>query len=108
MITEAKVKKIVEDGIQAAIPGIIEAMQPAQQVQNEWNDQTVTPDPYLDSCYRAKAKIMEEIATTGKAKTVYVRGQRGTVEVNQSKVALNMIDDQIQQWKDRKTHTPVR
>ena len=67
---------------------------------------TLTPDPYLNSCYDAKAAVMKRVSTHG-VEFVYVRGPRGLTEVNKSKAALNLIDDQIQDWKDKKTHRKV-
>ena len=110
MITEAKVKKIVDQAITAAVPQIIEAMQPAQQapaIQVQDNPTIVYTDDYLKTCLDAKAEIMKGVALTGKCDIVYARSNRGTTEVNQTKDALNLIDDQIAEWRDRKTHRKV-
>ena len=69
---------------------------------------TTYADPYIKSCLDAKAKIMDSIASTGRVDTVFVRGSRGITEVNRTKEALNMIDDQIADWKDRKTHRKMQ
>ena len=41
-------------------------------------------------------------------KTRILVGRYGATEINDTKVALNMLDDQIKDYKDRKTHTKVR
>ena len=36
-----------------------------------------------------------------------VRGKNGVTEINKTKVDLNMINDEIQEWRDRKTHRKI-
>lgn len=66
-----------------------------------------TPDKYLETLLTAKEAIIKRMIDNG-PDVVYVRGRRGVTSVNRTLEALNMVDDQIKDWKNRKTHTPVR
>jgi hypothetical protein len=60
-------------------------------------------DPFIKECLEAKSKIMKDMANSG-PKIKYIRGQRGVTEVNETLIQLNMIDNQMKDWVDRKTH----
>tara|TARA_Y100001963_G_C6530070_1_gene330667 strand:- start:142 stop:462 length:321 start_codon:yes stop_codon:yes gene_type:complete len=98
------------DQIGTMINGAIgQATQEVKEVQAEPKDQpkVIVPDAYLQSLLDAKKAVIDKVVKNG-ADIVYVRGRRGTVEVNRTKDTLNMLDDQINDWKDRKTHKPVK
>ena len=67
----------------------------------------ITPDSYLEVLQNAKAKVITNMIENG-PDIVYVRGRRGVVEHNRTKDTLNMLDDQINDWKDRKTHRAIK
>ena len=77
MITEAKVKKIVDQAITAAVPQIIEAMQPAQQVNTAVDDDEISMDPCYQDTIAAKRAIMNRIAKGERSRTT-VRNSNGS------------------------------
>ena len=110
-------KEWIASSIQSSIKAIVIPAQQAAPVEvdveethvNEVTGSVEYTDPYLRSLHEAKAKIINGMATNGGVcKTRIVVGRYGATEINDTKVALNMLDDQIKDYKDRKTHTKVR
>ena len=69
-------------------------------------DKVQYSDPYLQQLFETKAAIVKKIGTGG-SNIVMVRGKNGVTEINKTKVDLNMINDEIQEWRDRKTHRKI-
>ena len=110
-------KAWIADSIKASVEAIVLPKVQAAPVEvdveettvNQVSGKTEYTDPYLRSLHEAKAKIIDSVAANGGlCKTRIVVGRYGATEINDTKVALNMLDDQIKDYKDRKTHTKVR
>ena len=99
-LTEAAVKQIVTDVI---------ATQATSEEPVETKQATVTSgevlyaDPYLQGLMEKKLEIMQEPLDIR-----MVRSKSGVTEVNYTKMRINMINDEINDWRDRKTHNKVR
>jgi hypothetical protein len=107
----------IADSIKASIDAIVLPKVEASPVEvdveettvNEVTGKTEYTDPVLRSLHEAKGKIIDNLAANGGiCKTRIVVGRYGATEINDTKVALNMLDDQIKDYKDRKTHTKMR
>ena len=59
-------------------------------------------DPFIKACEERKIKII-----TAGLNTVCVKGSRGVTEINRTEVELNMIDDQIKNRKNYRTHRKI-
>ena len=82
---EQKLDKVVTL-LQATVTPTVEEAKPTA------SQEVLYADPYLESLMNKKI----------------VRTKSGVTEVNYTKLHLNMIDDQINDWRDRKTHNKVR
>ena len=79
-------------------------LKPTPKLDNTTTDGEVQyTDPYLQQLFEAKTAIIKKLASGG-SNIVMVRGKNGVTEINKTKVDLNMINDEIQDWRDRKTH----
>ena len=76
-------------------------------VQDTRHGQSEPPDPYLAKLNEARGAILDKMVQNGGPILRYVVGRRGTTEVNETKLALNMIQDQVKDWIDKKTHNKV-
>lgn len=99
-----KLSKADLSSIATTVAGIMKAQQPA--VDTTTNTKVEYSDPYLQDLFEAKTAIIKKLAAGG-ANIVMVRGKMGVTEVNKTKVELNMINDEINEWRDRKTHRRV-
>ena len=112
-------KDWIANSIKASVDAIVVPLQKhAAPVDTTDDEETVTnqvtgkveyADPYLQKLHEGKAKVIDSVAANGGiCRTRIVVGRYGATEINDTKVTLNMFDDQIKDYKDRKTHTKVR
>ena len=100
MITEAKVKKIVEDGIQAAIPGIIEAMRPAQQVSTAVDEHDeISMDPCYQDTIAAKRAIMNRIAKGERSRTTMRNSNGGGYVIDNNLKDLDTVNRELKSMR---------
>ena len=93
---EQKLDKVVTLLEATVTPAVEEAKPTASQ-------EVLYADPYLESLMNRKMEIINKPLDIR-----LVRTKSGITEVNYTKLHLNMIDDQINDWRDRKTHNKVR
>ena len=103
MLSPEELAQVTEAVMGAIGTNVVE--KPVIQTNSQAN--VIVPDEYLQALIDAKKAGIDNVVKNG-ADIVYVRGRRGTVEDNRTKDTLNMLDDQINEWRDKRTHRPVK
>ena len=82
---------------------VAKILKPTPTVDTTDGDKVQYSDPYLQQLFETKGAIIAKLGTGG-SNIVMVSGKNGVTEINKTKVDLNIINDEIQEWRDRKTH----
>ena len=78
VVTEAKIRQMIEAGIQAAIPGIVAAMQPSQQVTTVADEHDeISMDPCYQEAIASKKAVLRRIAKGERSRTIFRNSKGG-------------------------------
>ena len=99
VVTEAKIRQIVEAAIQAALPGIVAAMQPAAQTTTVTDDEEISLDPCYQATIAAKKAVMGRIAKGERSRTTMRNSNGGGYIIDNNLKDLDTINREIKNMR---------
>ena len=101
-----KDKQYIADTVTTVVDATLKSILPSNDGEVSKADATSSDvqytDPYLKACEERKLELIK-----GGANIVLVKGRRGVTEINRTQQEINMINDEIDNRKNYRTHKRV-